>query len=326
MRELHAARTLAERTTGATPARTHAPEVVRRQRRARRDSSRVERADRAEVHAEAVVLARDLDLAREQVLHRLVAAAVPVLELVRRRARARARASGARGRCRRPAPRRAARAASRTGTATADGSPGPFAKKTPSGSQREHLVGGRRGRHDGDLAAGLGEPAQDVVLHARVERDDAVARPRPGGRRCRRAARPCGPSRPHAIRLASTRRRVTRSRPTIAGHAVAPSRRATPGRGPSVEIDRAHRAALAQVPREPPRVDALDRDDARARAGTRGSVCSARQFDATRRHLAHHEARRRRRRATPCRRAFDAVVADVRHRHRDDLPGVAAGR
>jgi hypothetical protein len=46
---------------------------------------RVERADGAEVHAEAVVLARDLDLTGEQVHHGLVAAPMPVLELEGRR-------------------------------------------------------------------------------------------------------------------------------------------------------------------------------------------------------------------------------------------------
>ena len=84
VRELHAAEPL-ERTTGATPAATHAPRSLAS---SVEPAARLgdERADRAEVDAEAVVLARDLDPAGEQVHDRLVAAAVAVLELVGLRA------------------------------------------------------------------------------------------------------------------------------------------------------------------------------------------------------------------------------------------------
>ena len=58
------------------------------------------------------------------------------------------------------------------------------------GIERQDVLGGRGRGHDGDVAAGLGEQAQDVALHAVVDGDDlelvalalAVAgRPDPGG-------------------------------------------------------------------------------------------------------------------------------------------------
>ena len=46
------------------------------------------------------------------------------------------------------------------------------------GLHRQDLVGGGGGGHDGDLAAGLGQQAQDVALHAVIDGDD-LAGPSP---------------------------------------------------------------------------------------------------------------------------------------------------
>ena len=86
---------------------------------------------------------------------------------------------------------------------------------------QEHAVGlelphfGRRRlrRHHGDLAAALGQHAQDVLLHAVVEGDDVVLRRAPARRSRRPAATRSGPSR----RAAGPRRPWPGRGPLIVG-------------------------------------------------------------------------------------------------------------
>ncbi len=132
-------------------------------------------ADRAEVDTEAVVLARDLHRPVEQVLHGLVAAAMTVLELVRRGAYRKREhlMSQAYAEDRLLAEKRAQRPVEVVhGRRVA----GAVRQEHSVWVARENVIGRRRGGDDGHVATGLGEAPQDVVLDAGIERDDAVAR------------------------------------------------------------------------------------------------------------------------------------------------------
>ena len=66
-----------------------------------------------------------------------------------------------------------------TGTAyspVAAGSPGPLARKTPSGSSAQQILGLHRRGHDRDLAAPSREQPQDIALHAIVDGDHVETR------------------------------------------------------------------------------------------------------------------------------------------------------
>ncbi len=196
----------------------------------------------------------------------------------------------------------------------------PVREEDAVGLERQDLLGGGGRRNDGDVAAALGEPAQDVVLDARVHRDDAVARRDRQDAGVDRAARSRAAPRSPTGTRSTAATSATRSLPTSPGEAAARATSDAPSRLDRGD-DRAHRAALAQVPREAPGVDAGDRHDTPRleEGGQRLLGAPARRLVA---HLAHDEALREHAARLHV-GAVDAVVADVRHRHRDDLAGVA---
>ncbi len=121
-------------------------------------------ADASEIHAEPVVLAGDLHAASEKVLDRLVPAAVPVLQLVR------PPAHGEREHLMAQADAEDRHLAEELAHGTEQVRDGgriawPVRQEQAVRRERADLGGRRRGRHDGDVAAGLGQQAEDVVLH-----------------------------------------------------------------------------------------------------------------------------------------------------------------
>ncbi len=129
--------------------------------------------ERVGVDGEVVVLAGDLDLARGEVAHRVVAAVMTERQLDR---------AGAD----RPAEQLVAEADAEdrhlpsrpwiVSTPYEDiaGSPGPLLRNTPSGSSGEDVGGACRRRHDLD-GAERDEVDGDVALHPVVDRDDPGA-------------------------------------------------------------------------------------------------------------------------------------------------------
>ncbi len=186
------------------------------------------------------------------------------------------------------------------------------------GRQREHVFGRHRGRHDGDVAAGLGQPAQNVVLDARVERDDTVGRLHRQHTRVHRPVDALGHVEAPAVRL-----RDADLGDQIPSHEGRGHTRLGDERSPIAVRRRdhgLHGARLAYVLRQPPSVDSLDGHDAKPLEKRRQALLGT----PTRRLVRHlpHDNPAREHGARLHVGAIDPVVADVRHGHGDDLTGV----
>ena len=115
--------------------------------------------ERRGVDREAVVLRGDVDLARSQLLDRLVGAAVAELELVGLAAQGSARIWWPRQMPKTGfLPSNAATVSRMPGTAS--GSPGPLVRKMPSGSSASTVAGRRPGGHHRDPAALIDQQAE----------------------------------------------------------------------------------------------------------------------------------------------------------------------
>src|SRR5260221_7427887 len=123
--------------------------------------------ERLEVDAEAMVLRRDLDATRREVFHRLVAAAVAELELVRlaaerEREELMPEAYSEDRFFADEATHRVDRVADRGGIA------GTVREKNSVGREAEHVLRARLRGDDRDAKPGVDETAQDVALDSEV--------------------------------------------------------------------------------------------------------------------------------------------------------------
>ena len=203
------------------------------------------------------------------------------------------------------------------------GSPGPLLRNTPSGLGRQQLRRRRRRREHADVAAVRGEAAQDVPLHAEVVGGDrAAAAP----------ARRSG-SRTNSL-VGAPSSAGGQSNGVVAGDVLAQVRAFHLSAAPracstSVVADRP--SPVAMTPRMTPaerstRVSARVSMSEMATMLLRDEVVAQRAVGrASCWRSATPRARRSRRPAAPrdsTSSVDDAVVADLRARHRDDLPGV----
>ena len=197
---------------------------------------------------------------------------------------------------------------------------GAVGEEDAVGVEREDLLGSRGRRKHGDLAAGLGEPAQDVVLDARVHGHDAVRRRHRQDAGVDRQLAAGRHLEAPAVRLAGwrpRRRDPCRQGPPTPRHA----RRARALSDSVVEMTAriAPRSRRWRVRRRVSTPAMATTPRACEEVGQRLLGAPARRLVA---HVAHHEAL-----GEDAPRlhvgAVDPVVADVRHRHGDDLPGVA---
>src|SRR5712691_7250761 len=265
------------------------------------------------VHGEPVVLRRDRDLRRREVLHWMVGAVVAELELVGAAAAGEPHDLVAEADAEdRQAPEQRAHRVDQV----------RHALRIAGAVREEHAVwlpledGGRRRRrgHHGDVATRHTELTEDVPLYSAVVGDDREAR---GGRR-HVAARELPAALAPAVGLGGRHLRDEvaadeprqRARPRQELRGVVSDRRDDPVLG----------AVVPEVTRERARVDPLDADDAvaaqvvvEARAGAEVRRDGRRLFDdeAVHPRLPRLDVL-----------LVDAVVADERVRHRDDLPSV----
>ncbi len=254
-RHVHAAQPL-ERPVVEVPMRELDRAAVgvhaRRRVRGRHDRAVQTRVPRSRVDREPVVVARDLHPRRAEVLDRLVHAAVPELHLEARAAESvpQELVPKADPEHREPSEQRARRGdpvPRRSGIAGTVGQEQPVER-----AAIDLLPRGLRGEHGG-LDPLRSEQTQDVPLDPEVQRGDAVGPP--------------GPRRRLADELTGL---VRLRRRDVLGEigALHPSVRAHPrDERVRIEVDRrhatAHRTGLADPQRQPPRVHALDPDDAR---------------------------------------------------------------
>ncbi len=173
----------------------------------------------------------------------------------------------------------------------------PVRQKDTVGLEREHLCGARGRRNDRDRAAGLGEPAQDVVLDPRVHRHDVERGARPAARRCPRAGRRREPALPIGRRSRPPRRRRDRGR--RAPRPRAPWPRSTSRRGPRSRSPRASRRARAGAARSGG-YRGLRSPRRRCASGSREAT-PRRASSTAGRSSRGRRTRGRRRPATPCR-------------------------
>ncbi|EIL99181.1 putative thioesterase [Rhodanobacter thiooxydans LCS2] len=129
------------------------------------------RRQRGRIHREAMVLAGDQHVAVVQVLHRVVGAVVAELHLQRLAAQRQAHQLVAETDAEQRDLRLEELAGCRDGVVAGRRIAGAVGQEHAIGLHGEHLGGGRLRRHHGDLAALLGEQAQDVELGAEVVGD-----------------------------------------------------------------------------------------------------------------------------------------------------------
>ena len=193
---------------------------------------------------------------------------------------------------------------------------GAVAQEHAVGPSRQQFRSRRRRRIHANVAAVRAQPAQDVPFHPEVVRGNLQPALRETSRR-------------HAELARLLRRPVERGTSGDVAHEVRPfhlrQRLRARDEGLRIEVvaghdDAAHHAARSQLPRERPRVDVGDGDDAVgdkvvAQRALRAPVAGHRRL------LAHDEPSDMRRLRFPIRRRH-AVVPDLRARHRHDLTGV----
>ena len=274
-----------------------------------------ERAQAREQDAEAVVLRGDLNAAREQVHHGMVAAAMAELELLD---------PGAGGLADHLMPQADAEhrhlaeellhlgvgAGNRVGVARTVG------EEHAVGFHREHVLGRCVPRDDGEVAPAAHEVLEDRELGAAVIGDDLMARR--GGR---------GDGESLRRRQLVGRERVRRLARDGGRQVLADDRRARAHLGKQalhIGVDgRDHRAlgaVVAHVAHEGSRVDALDRNDAVVGEELRQRDVAA-PVARHLAHIAHHKAAAGGFGALHV-LEVDAVVADLGIGHRDDLARV----
>ena len=220
------------------------------------------------LHREPVVLRGDLHAAGLEVLHRVVAAAVPELQLEGPGAQREARGSDGPGRCRRPGrPPRATAARSPRPRAARAGSPGPLLRNTPSGrgAQQISLAGVAAGKHThaGTRAPKTGAGCSTSSRSRRPRRAGAL----PGARRAPgvRSRDPSGGDRPRAAPAPPSRRR--RRNRTPPGRSPRRTRSA-----PSIEGARRARSTSSPGDQSPvPMTPRITPDDRRRRVSARVS-------------------------------------------------------
>ena len=131
---------------------------------------------RVGIDREAVVLRRDLDLARSRGTSPGDSRRGGRISACRCGRPSRGRAPGARGRCRTSARRcRAALSTLSMAYGTAAGSPGPLLRNTPSGSMASRSAAGADAGNTVTSQLCCGEPAQDVLLDAEIVGRDPQA-------------------------------------------------------------------------------------------------------------------------------------------------------
>src|SRR5256712_3993141 len=272
-----------------------------------------ERRHRVRFDGEAVVLRGDLDLPGGEVLDRVVGAVVAERQLERAPAGRQAEDLMAEADAEdRHATEQPADRLDQVGHALRISR--PVGEEHPIGLRREDVRRGRRRRHDGHGASARAELAQNVELDAAVVRDDPEAW---RGRRHVTARELPAAGRPGVGRVGRD-----------FGHQVAADE---PGQGPGaleeasgIGLDRGDDAVLGavvpQVARQRARVDVLDTHDAvapevlvEARAGAEVRRDGRRLFD-------DEPVDPRPPRLLVL--LVDAVVADHRVGHRDDLPSI----
>ena len=288
------------------------------------------RGQRFRIHRKAVILRGDRDLARAQILHRLVAAAVSELQL---------ESFSADGVAEHLVPeadaenRRAAHELADVVMHIRERGriAGAVGKEDAVGLQREHVLGGKIRRHHAHAEAFLPQPAEDVRLHSEIIRDDLVLHRRQlfedlvafaDFHICAVALHDGPLRRELAVRI-PVERRVRRD----LFHKIRPGHRRralrTGDRGVHIEFARdarLHRAARAQVLRERARVHALDAGDFPFRE-IRVQVAGRAPVARDRGEFLDHEAADVDGAALVVERVH-AVVADLRRGHRDDLSAI----
>ena len=184
----------------------------------------------------------------------------------------------------------------------------------------EHLVGRGRAGQDRHAAAHVEQVPGDVPLHAVVQRHDVRRVGRPARMTSSRAAAPNGSAARSTRSALSGITSRTRSRPTRPGLALALATRLASSR--SIGREHAlHRPVDAKPADQRPGVDAFEADDVRAceivvQIAVGAEVAHAAAV------LADDEAGQMRLVAFDV-LGVDAVVADLRVGHRDDLAAIA---